>query len=1280
MIVERWNGIPFEEPYQRCATRCASCARALAGEKVTRSTRRSASGFRSARRRAGADPRRRAARGDAAPRRPRGRRRHHQLAVGRRRRHASRRSCARRPATAGRPERRSAPASSWRPTDGRRHRAGDGQVRHRRLPERARSTPRSTSGSGRGDQLAGHVEAWKPRATARARWPPSPTRSSTSSSSTARPSSATSTCSATSPTASRRWPWRRCRSASTSARPCRDLAPSLMRRRAVAAALLGRWRRRRRGRRPDRRRRTAQGDAACAPGGPPVDLRRHRRCRPTAKTYLDAAVRGGRRHDAGRGHLRLDRPRRCPCRRAQQQPCSTSACGTPTASARPTASGAGRAAGPGARRPGSRRCSCSRTSPPAGYRPAPIEPGTWCVDLGIAAVGPPAPTWDGHRRRAPTPAVGPPFVPDPVDADARRRPRAGLVPRRLPHARLPLERRRARVAGHGRRRRAAVGLDFLPDHRLRHRPALGRARRRSSGPTPTSLIWPGREIITYFGHANAIGETRSVLDYRHGFEGVSLRRHPGRARSPTAPCSRSTTRRSSPGRCSRNFCRGLRVRARRRHRLGPGRHHRGAHRAGARSRRPSSALPDVGVLLAEPVHAPAIDRWEGLLRAGYRITGGVGLGLQGRRGRARARRWGTQRHGGLRRRSCRGRRSSRRSAPGTPTCARGASPAAPTVELTARRARRHDGDDGRHPRRRRRRADRRRCAAAPARSLHDHPRRRARRRRPGAGDVRPVHLHVRPPTRIAGCGAARHVLAGRRRRRAARSPPSRNPIFLAGSGDPAERPAAAESPPRRPPRRRRSGPAGDRHRRARSRRPARRAAPALAAVGLRPGGDAAACACRAGRTPVRRCTLAGDGHRDVAAVAARPSTSPGATRPSTAPAAGSSARARGSTSCPDGCTAPTPSSSGPRRRRRGSRATGRCATASSTSPASPRGGWDEPPAPCRRMAAALAGRYGLDLVGRQRQPLPRRRRLGGLARRHARAGTGTTTVVAILSLGAPRRLPAAPEGRRRPSIRLTPGHGDLVVLGGTCQRTLDHSRAQVRGRRLADQPDVPGARRLLTFGAANCFCARERLVRTVDVRGHGWRAHDGRGARRGACSTSASASPCSGFWGTWAVAALDIQGSSGCPTPGSALLVAATVVGTSVANVVGGTLAERDGGGPATGARRWCSGRLARAGGAAVPRPGRVDGRVPRRGGGRRDARRGPQRRVDRRARATGPGRLLRVHAVVQHRRRRRRRRHRRRCWRRTESWRWSLAVRRPSARRSLAVPAARPAADDPAT
>jgi alkylated DNA repair dioxygenase AlkB len=48
------------------------------------------------------------------------------------------------------------------------------------------------------------------------------------------------------------------------------------------------------------------------------------------------------------------------------------------------------------------------------------------------------------------------------------------------------------------------------------------------------------------------------------------------------------------------------------------------------------------------------------------------------------------------------------------------------------------------------------------------------------------------------------------------------------------------------------------------------------------------------------------------------------------------------------------------------------------------------------------------------------------------------TMVAIVSLGAPRALLLRPRGGGE-SIRHVLGHGDLIVMGGTCQRTWEHS-------------------------------------------------------------------------------------------------------------------------------------------------------------------------------------------------------------------------------------------------
>ena len=99
--------------------------------------------------------------------------------------------------------------------------------------------------------------------------------------------------------------------------------------------------------------------------------------------------------------------------------------------------------------------------------------------------------------------------------------------------------------------------------------------------------------------------------------------------------------------------------------------------------------------------------------------------------------------------------------------------------------------------------------------------------------------------------------------------------------------------------------------------------------------------------------------------------------------------------------------------------------------------WADPPAPLPAIAAALSRHYGCDLSTVSAN-LYRDGR-DSVAWHGDRVGRRRSqTVVAIVSLGAPRRFLLRPTGGGR-SIRLTPGAGDLLVLGGTCQRTWQHS-------------------------------------------------------------------------------------------------------------------------------------------------------------------------------------------------------------------------------------------------
>ena len=47
-------------------------------------------------------------------------------------------------------------------------------------------------------------------------------------------------------------------------------------------------------------------------------------------------------------------------------------------------------------------------------------------------------------------------------------------------------------------------------------------------------------------------------------------------------------------------------------------------------------------------------------------------------------------------------------------------------------------------------------------------------------------------------------------------------------------------------------------------------------------------------------------------------------------------------------------------------------------------------------------------------------------------------MVAIVSVGATRTLALRPRGGG-PSLRLPQQHGDLLVMGGSCQRTWEHA-------------------------------------------------------------------------------------------------------------------------------------------------------------------------------------------------------------------------------------------------
>jgi alkylated DNA repair dioxygenase AlkB len=78
-------------------------------------------------------------------------------------------------------------------------------------------------------------------------------------------------------------------------------------------------------------------------------------------------------------------------------------------------------------------------------------------------------------------------------------------------------------------------------------------------------------------------------------------------------------------------------------------------------------------------------------------------------------------------------------------------------------------------------------------------------------------------------------------------------------------------------------------------------------------------------------------------------------------------------------------------------------------------------------------------------------------------GRGSTedTMVAILSLGTPRVLALRPRDGKAETLRFEVGHGDLLVMGGSCQRTWEHAvpkSARVAGPRISVQFRTRGVR------------------------------------------------------------------------------------------------------------------------------------------------------------------------------------------------------------------------------
>lgn len=259
-----------------------------------------------------------------------------------------------------------------------------------------------------------------------------------------------------------------------------------------------------------------------------------------------------------------------------------------------------------------------------GFVPGRIEPGIWTADLGIAAV---APNGADYRVVVECKAANAGATPadDPVDRQHVARYGAGWY-----HGDFHMH------AYHSNpnapdwpdfiAQARAASLDFLMVTEYvtgQHWHTLGAVQRSN----PDLLIWPGREIITYHGHMMAFGETPSVLEYRHGFEDISAGEIQQLTKADGAlfGVNHPTT---FPPPVFSNFCRGCYFE------LDDAIDWSQVDTLELVNGPMIATADDLGVplpagQLENPFVLTAIQKWEGLLRQGYKITGVSGSDSKG---------------------------------------------------------------------------------------------------------------------------------------------------------------------------------------------------------------------------------------------------------------------------------------------------------------------------------------------------------------------------------------------------------------------------------------------------------------------------------------------------------------------------------------------------------------------------------------------------------------------------------------------------------------------------
>lgn len=259
-----------------------------------------------------------------------------------------------------------------------------------------------------------------------------------------------------------------------------------------------------------------------------------------------------------------------------------------------------------------------------GYTAGVIKPGVWFAEIGVAIT-----SRNGANYQLQIQCVsqgsGAAVAADPVDPNHIANANPGWY-----HGDFHMHGYHSNPAGAdafdmvSQARVAGLDVLFYTDYVVvAHWDQIGSAQRANTD----LLFYPGREIITYRGHANTLGETRNIVEYRHGFEDITIGQIQQAAVEAHALFQVNHPKTFDiPG--LRNLCRGCQwdyeqeIDWNKVHTMevvtGP--IITGTDQLG---------LPGLPVVIQNPFIRPAIDYWHSKLQQGYKITAVSGSDSRG---------------------------------------------------------------------------------------------------------------------------------------------------------------------------------------------------------------------------------------------------------------------------------------------------------------------------------------------------------------------------------------------------------------------------------------------------------------------------------------------------------------------------------------------------------------------------------------------------------------------------------------------------------------------------